>query len=71
MNMFGPKHEHIFEKHEHVFRQTSHHQIQDLSRKFGIMQKNTYICTRKHGKVLYGMLPRNPPGLDRSKGTWL
>lgn len=25
----------------------------------------------QNGKVLYGMLPRNPPGLDRSKGTWL
>ena len=23
----------------------------------------------EYGKVLYGMLPRNPPGLDRSKGT--
>jgi len=22
-----------------------------------------------HGKVLYDQLPRNPPGLDRSKGT--
>ena len=25
----------------------------------------------QNGKVPYGMLPRNPPGLDRSKGTWL
>ena len=41
------------------------------SRKFGAERKNTYLCIHKHGKVLYGMLPRNPLGLDRSKGTWL
>ena len=25
----------------------------------------------ENGKVLYGQLPSNPPGLDRSKGSWL
>ena len=39
------------------------------------------LCTRfalilqaifeKHERVLYGQLPRNPPGWERSKGTWL
>ena len=24
-----------------------------------------------NGKVLYGQLPSNPLGLDRSKGSWL
>ena len=24
-----------------------------------------------YGKVLYGQLPSNPPGPDRSKGSWL
>ena len=31
-----------------------------------------FICNfaaAKHGKVLYGMLLVNPPGLDRSKGS--
>ena len=31
----------------------------------------SYLCTRKNGKVLYGMLLVNPPGLDRSKGSRL
>ena len=35
------------------------------------MTVNDYLCSRKNGKVPYGMLPWNPPGLDRSKGTWL
>ena len=26
---------------------------------------------KKHGQVLYGQLPVNPPGLDRSKGNRL
>ncbi len=39
--------------------------------KFGQLNDITYLCNRKYGKVLYGMLPRNPPGFDRSKGTWL
>lgn len=25
----------------------------------------------KYGQVLHGQLPRNPPGRERSKGTWL
>ena len=25
----------------------------------------------EHERVLYGQLPRNPPGWERSKGTWL
>ena len=28
-------------------------------------------AAQKHGRVLYGQLPRNPPGWERSKGTWL
>ena len=39
-----------------------------------IFQLSTFICTfaaAKHGKVLYGMLLVNPPGLDRSKGSRL
>ena len=29
------------------------------------------IPTFAPGEVLYGQLPSNPPGLDRSKGSWL
>ena len=25
----------------------------------------------QHGQVSYGQLPRNPPGWEHSKGTWL
>ena len=30
-----------------------------------------YTFASANGKVLYGQLPSNPPGLDRSKGSWL
>ena len=31
----------------------------------------TFAADLKHGQVLYGQLPVNPPGLDRSKGSRL
>ncbi len=31
----------------------------------------TFALGLKHGQVLYGQLPVNPPGLDRSKGSRL
>ena len=39
--------------------------------KFVFSVNNDYLCTHKNGKVLYGMLPSNPPGPDSSKGSWL
>ena len=35
-----------------------------------------FLCLPLHpqmtnGQVLYGQLPWNPPGRERSKGTWL
>ena len=37
------------------------------------MENKHYLYTRfkKHGQVLYGQLPSNPPGRERSKGSWL
>ena len=34
-------------------------------------QKKFIPLQPQNGKVLYGQLPSNPPGLDRSKGSWL
>ena len=56
---------------------------QFFKEKFCIYLPKMYFCTRKctkvhckrkilyFGKVLYGQLPSNPPGPDRSKGSWL
>jgi len=34
------------------------------------IEKKSLPLQPQNGKVLYGQLPWNPPGLDRSKGTW-
>ena len=38
---------------------------------FHFSLKSCTFAPAKHGKVLYGMLLVNPPGLDRSKGSRL
>ena len=50
------------------------------------INKNAYLCiafensklfrsyvvkAKQNGQVLHDQLPRNPPGRERSKGTWL
>jgi len=35
------------------------------------LKSHTFAAAKPHGQVLYGQLPVNPPGLDRSKGSRL
>ena len=34
-------------------------------------KKKVHTFATANGEVLYGQLPSNPPGPDRSKGSWL
>lgn len=39
---------------------------------FRFLNLFAYLCIRlKDGQVLHGQLPSNPPGRERSKGSWL